>query len=218
MATVKTVLVKGRSTRNGRFPLVVQVLHKRKKKLFIQGFSVAESLFDPTIGRIINDGKSDPELIRRINSKCEGISRTLLKSVSMTEKKLCVYEIEDVFKTYDLLTHGTGFYSYISDKIRSFAKVGMRNGTRIQFQPKFDEKFLGSRDFPFNKLSPQVITMYHKQLLASGVCENTICFYLHNIKALYRKGCQEMGLEQPSRFVRYTLKQRKPSNGVWKRM
>ena len=34
----------------------------------------------------------------------------------MTEKKLCVYEIEDVFKTYDLLTHGTGFYSYISDK------------------------------------------------------------------------------------------------------
>lgn len=27
----------------------------------------------------------------------------------MTEKKLCVYEIEDVFKTYDLLTHGTGF-------------------------------------------------------------------------------------------------------------
>lgn len=42
--------------------------------------------------------------------------------------------------------------------------------------------------------------MYHKQLLASGVCENTICFYLHNIKALYRKGCQEMGLEQPSPF------------------
>ena len=42
--------------------------------------------------------------------------------------------------------------------------------------------------------------MYHKQLLASGVCENTICFYLHNIKALYRKGCQEMGLEQLSPF------------------
>ena len=72
--------------------------------MFIQGFSVAESLFDPTIGRIINDGKSDPELIRRINSKCEGISRTLLESVSMTEKKLCVYEIEDVFKTCLLYT------------------------------------------------------------------------------------------------------------------
>lgn len=44
----------------------------------------------------------------------------------MTEKKLRIYEIEDVFKTYGLLTHDTGFYSYTSDKIRSFAKVGMR--------------------------------------------------------------------------------------------
>ena len=42
----------------------------------------------------------------------------------MTEKKLCVYEIEDVFKTYDLLTHGTGFYSYISDKIRELRQSG----------------------------------------------------------------------------------------------
>ena len=119
----------------------------------------------------------------------------------MTEKKLCVYEIEDVFKTYDLLTHGTGFYSYISDKIRELRQSG-HEGTARAYNSSLSsmKKFLGSRDFPFNKLSPQVITMYHKQLLASGVCENTICFYLHNIKALYRKGCQEMGLEQPSPF------------------
>ena len=119
----------------------------------------------------------------------------------MTEKKLCVYEIEDVFKTYDLLTHGTGFYSYISDKIRELRQSG-HEGTARAYNSSLSsmKKFLGSRDFPFNKLSPQVITMYNKQLLASGVCENTICFYLHNIKALYRKGCQEMGLEQLSPF------------------
>ncbi len=39
MATVKTVLVKGRRTQNGRFPLVVQVLHKRKKKVVYEGVS-----------------------------------------------------------------------------------------------------------------------------------------------------------------------------------
>ena len=201
MATVKTVLVKGRRTQNGRFPLVVQVLHKRKKKVVYTGFSIAESLFDPTMGRVINDGKSDPELIRRINSKCEGISRTLLKSVSMTEKKLRIYEIEDVFKTYGLLTHDTGFYSYTSDKIRELRQSG-HEGTARAYNSSLSsmKKILGSRDFPFNKLSSQVITRYHKQLLASGVCENTICFYLHNIKALYRKGCREMGLELPSPF------------------
>lgn len=36
MATVKTVLVKGRCNSRGAYPLAVQVLHKRKKKVFIQ--------------------------------------------------------------------------------------------------------------------------------------------------------------------------------------
>ena len=72
MATVKTVLVREEVLETADSPWSYRCFHKRKKKLFIQGFSVAESLFDPTIGRIINDGKSDPELIRRINSKCEG--------------------------------------------------------------------------------------------------------------------------------------------------
>ena len=34
MATVKTVLVKGRCNSRGAYPLAVQVLHKRKKKVF----------------------------------------------------------------------------------------------------------------------------------------------------------------------------------------
>lgn len=36
MATVKTVLVKGRCNSRGAYPLAVQVLHKRKRKFFIQ--------------------------------------------------------------------------------------------------------------------------------------------------------------------------------------
>ena len=50
MATVKTVLVKGRSNRSGKFPLVVQVLHKRRKKVVYTGFSIPDTLFDPVKG------------------------------------------------------------------------------------------------------------------------------------------------------------------------
>lgn len=40
MATVKTVLVKGRCNSRGAYPLAVQVLHKRKKKVFYTGYSI----------------------------------------------------------------------------------------------------------------------------------------------------------------------------------
>ena len=58
MATVKTVLVKGRSNRSGKFPLVVQVLHKRRKKVVYTGFSISDTLFDPVKGRVSTAGKT----------------------------------------------------------------------------------------------------------------------------------------------------------------
>lgn len=148
MATVKTVLVKGRSTRNGRFPLSYRCFTKRKKKVVYTGLQRCGKPVDRPSGCIINEGKATRNSSEEFNSKCEGISRTLLKSVSMTEKKLCVYEIEDVFKTYDLLTHGTGFYSYISDKIRELRQSGHEGTARsIQFQPKFSEKIFRQQGF-----------------------------------------------------------------------
>lgn len=58
MATVKTVLVKGRSNRSGKFPLVVQVLHKRRKKVVYTGFSIPDTLFDPVKGGLSTAGKT----------------------------------------------------------------------------------------------------------------------------------------------------------------
>ena len=124
MATVKTVLVKGRSNRSGKFPLVVQVLHKRRKKVVYTGFSIPDTLFDPVKGRVIDGGENTPESIRRINNRGESISRVLLKCISMIEKKSREYEIEDVFRTYGVLTREAGFYFYFSRKIRELRESG----------------------------------------------------------------------------------------------
>lgn len=47
MATVKTVLVKGRCNSRGAYPLAVQVLHKRKKKVFIRVTVLSPSCLTP---------------------------------------------------------------------------------------------------------------------------------------------------------------------------
>jgi len=110
--------------RSGKFPLVVQVLHKRRKKVVYTGFSIPDTLFDPVKGRVIDGGENTPESIRRINHRCESISRVLLKCISMIEKKSREYEIEDVFRTYGVLTHEAGFYFYFSRKIRELRESG----------------------------------------------------------------------------------------------
>ncbi|MEY8685502.1 tyrosine-type recombinase/integrase [Bacteroides sp. AN502(2024)] len=210
MATVKTVLVKGRSNRSGKFPLVVQVLHKRRKKVVYTGVSIPDNLFDPVRGRVIIGGENTPETVRRINHRCESISRILLKSISIMEKESREYEIEDVFRTYSVLTRETGFYSYFSRKILELRQSGHEGTARAYASSlRSMQRYLGKKDFPFIKLSSRIIADYHGKLLASGICDNTIGFYLHNIKALFRKGCREMGLELPCPFREISIKTEK---------
>lgn len=65
------------------------------------------------------------------------------------------------------------------------------------------------KGFSFHKtLFPDHFRLPGK-LLASGICDNTIGFYLHNIKALFRKGCREMGLELPCPFRDISIKTKK---------
>lgn len=71
------------------------------------------------------------------------------------------------------------------------------------------QRYLGKKDFPFIKLSSRIISDYQGKLLASGICDNTIGFYLHNIKTLFRKGCREMGLELPCPFRDISIKMEK---------
>lgn len=154
MATVKTVLVKGRSNRSGKFPLVVQVLHKRRKKVVYTGFSIPDTLFDPVKGRVIDGGENTPESIRRINNRCESISRVLLKCISMIEKKSREYEIEDVFRTYGVLTREAGFYFYFSRKIRELRECGHEGTARAYASSlRSMQRYLGKKGFSFHKNS-----------------------------------------------------------------
>ena len=184
MATVKTVLVKGRSNRSGKFPLVVQVLHKRRKKVVYTGFSIPDTLFDPVKGRVIDGGENTPESIRRINHRCESISRVLLKCISMIEKKSREYEIEDVFRTYGVLTREAGFYFYFSRKIRELRECGHEGTARAYASSlRSMQRYLGKKDFPFIKLSSRIISDYQGKLLASIEAYEEIVAYARKKQA-----------------------------------
>lgn len=131
----------------------------------------------------------------------------------MIEKKSREYEIEDVFRTYGVLTREAGFYFYFSRKIRELRESGHEGTARAYASSlRSMQRYLGKKDFPFIKLSSRIISDYQGKLLASGICDNTIGFYLHNIKALFRKGCREMGLELPCPFRDISIKTEKLSN------
>lgn len=79
----------------------------------------------------------------------------------MIEKKSREYEIEDVFRTYGVLTREAGFYFYFSRKIRELRECGHEGTARVYASSlRSMQRYLGKKDFPFIKLSSRIISDY----------------------------------------------------------
>lgn len=135
MATVKTVLVKGRCNSRGAYPLAVQVLHKRKKKVFYTGYSIEPCQFDSISGRVIFNGMYTMETIRRMNRVCRKISKVLDKAIDILEKGDSEYTTCDISRIYETLTGKVGFYSYFQERIRVLFDTGQRGRQKHMSRP-----------------------------------------------------------------------------------
>lgn len=212
MATVKIVLVRGRCNSRGAYPLAIQVLHKRKKKVFYTGYSVTPCQFDSFNGLVLSDDTCTVESVRRMNRKCRKICKNLDKAIDSLEKKELEYTICDITKAYEILTGEVGFYNYFRERIQTLNESG-RDGTAKAYEATLRsmKRHLCETDFPFAHLSSRQIIKYCDTLLETGVSKNTIGFYLHNIKAVYRRGCLELNLAFPSPFCNIKIRTEKTS-------
>lgn len=210
MATVKTVLVKGRCNSRGAYPLVVQVLHRRKKKVIYTGYSIEPHLFDPLKGRVLAGGIYTQETVRRMNRVCRRISKVLDKAIDILERRGAEYGVCDIFRMYETLTGEKGFYSFFEERILVLSETG-HEGTAKAYEATLNSmrKHLCGSDLPFARLSPLLIIKYRDSLLRTGVGKNTVGFYLHNMKAVYRRGCVELNLSLPSPFCNIRIRTEK---------
>lgn len=210
MATVKTVLVKGRNNSHGTYPLAIQVLHKRKKKVFYTGYSVEPDLFDAIRGRVLFNGTYTSETVRRMNRKCRSICKTLEKAIGLLEKRGHEYTTNDILRVYETLTGKIGFYYYFHERIQTLRETG-HDGTSRAYEATLRsmQRHLCKSDFPFSHLSSRLVVKYCDALLEAGVNKNTVGFYLHNMKAVYRRGCLELNLSFPSPFCDVKIRSEK---------
>jgi len=210
MATVKRVLVKGRCNSHGAYPLVVQVLHKRKKKVFYTGYSIDPRQFDSLSGQVLFNGIYTMETVRRMNRICRKICKILDRAIDLLDKRGDEYTICDISRVYETLAGKVGFYSYFRERIRVLFETG-HEGTAKAYESTLRsmQRHLCEADFPFAHFSSRLVIKYRDALLDAGVGKNTIGFYLHNMKAVYRRGCLEQNLIFPSPFINIRIRSEK---------
>lgn len=193
ITSVRLLLNKGRKLNNGSYPLVFQVIHKRRKKLFYTGYHIKEVAFDEQEEKIIIDSTDSTFSVTdvaKMNRELRKIRNRIHARIRRLEQTKDSFTVEDILSQYIRKDPKQQFYllRYIDTQIerkKALKKDGMAaayKSTRSSLA-----RFLNNSDIRLSMIDLHFIREYEDFLYGSEVTVNTVSYYLRNLRTLYNQ-------------------------------
>ena len=166
--------------KNGRYPVVIQVIRHRVKREIFTPYRLSEAEF-----KKLHNLSGIESVTLSLDKLCRELS---LISHSLRLEKGEGYTCADIVDTYRGRTDMNQLFAYadsLMEKLRSTGQGGTaanyRNACRAL------EVFLGKRLLAFSDFTARLVDSFMEFLLARGNCENTAVCYLKQLRAVYNK-------------------------------
>lgn len=194
MATVKLMLNRHRVLRSGAYPLVFQLIHRRQKKLVYTPYKLFEEEFDTQkqAVRFVSESMRGAREVRRINNEIRRTARDLNARISTLEAGGSAYSVSDIVVQYDVDRNRLNLLHYMDMQIagkhamKRFGTESALRNTRASVA-----EFLGMRAVSIAEVDMRFVSGYEAFLCKRGVSPNTVCYYMRNLKSVYRQAKAE---------------------------
>lgn len=188
MATVKTVLNKDRIQKQGDYALVIQIIHKRVKRVIYTPYKLKENEFNAEEQKAIyTDGtRYTHKQIREINHFTELKKVEIAKIIAYTTVQDRCFTVDDIAKKYYLDQSDKYLITYterLIAKKEALGKMGSAKGFLSTLRSI--KRFMGTQTIEFNDIDYHFIKQYEEYLHNTNIKQNTVSFYLRNFRAIY---------------------------------
>jgi len=210
MTSIKVRLYAYRETRSGTYPLVFQVLHRRKKRVIYSPYRVYKECFDQEQGRVVSRRRRRTPNADEINAYIRDKVRELRKLVQLLEEREKDYSVADITDLYRSFQNDSLVTVYIDKQIARLRQEG-RMGTLNAYQSTLSRlsKFMKGKgeELYFSDITPRWLNRFIDSLLEEGLKENTVNFYCRILRAVYNRACNEgvTGTDANSPFRRVSF-------------
>lgn len=190
--SVRLMLNKGRRLNNGTYPLVFQVIHSRRKKLLYTGFRLKEEAFNKAEEKIVDgtDATLTATDITKMNRELRKMKNMIHTRIRQLERTTEPFTVEDVLAQFTRANVRQQFYilRYIDTQIERKKKL-KKEGTAAAYKSTRSSlaKFLDGSDIRMPEIDLRFIRRYEDFLYNNGVAENTVSYYLRNLRTLYNQ-------------------------------
>lgn len=180
MASVKLLLNRSRALQDGRYPLVFQLIHRRKKKLIYTPYKLHPEEFDfqtQTVRRPTGSKRSARD-VRSMNRYLIQQRLDIDRYISELESRNSAYSVGDILMRYQIAQNGSGLLHYMDLQISRKQSLG-KFGTAAAYQSTRHSiaSFTGLHNISLAELDHAFVSNYADYLWRRGVSNNTICFY-----------------------------------------
>lgn len=192
ITSVRLMLNKGRRLNNGTYPLVFQVIHSRRKKLLYTGFRLKEEVFNEAEEKIVDgtDATLTATDITKMNRELRKMKNMIHTRIRQLERTTEPFTVEDVLAQFTRANVRQQFYilRYIDTQIERKKKL-KKEGTAAAYKSTRSSlaKFLDGSDIRMPEIDLRFIRRYEDFLYNNGVAENTVSYYLRNLRTLYNQ-------------------------------
>lgn len=194
MISIKLRLSKNRRIRTGAYPVILQVIYQRQKKIIYSPFKVMEECFDPQkeVFSFKPNSILTKAMVQKIN---KWYKREKKKIMEVTEKLFLrgeTFTITDIITHYHMRDDSAFLSTFIDARIEEkleFGKLGIVNAyksTRASI-----EKFANRKDICLSEIDKHFVREYKLYLLKTGLSPNTVCYYMRNFRTIYNYALEQ---------------------------
>lgn len=189
MATVKLMLNRCRMLKSGTYPLVFQLIHRRRKKLIYTSYKLFEEEFDTrkeTV-RFVSDSVRGRREVCKLNREIKLMYSALNDHVASLEARGSAYVVSDIVTRFNIDRNKLNLLRYMDlqatnkHALKRFGTESALRNTRASVA-----EFIGSREVCISEIDTRFVGGYEAFLHKRGVSPNTVCYYMRNLKSVYR--------------------------------
>jgi site-specific recombinase XerD len=200
MATTKLMLNKYRCLNDGTYPLVMQVLHRRRKRVIYTKIHLYPNEFNESGGMVVSC-----KLKYRTTKEIKALNREIKEFCSMINDIIVQfdhsglhYTPDDIVQKYNYQKQGSALCLYWRQQITLLEHSG-RHGMAEAYRSTLNSvrRFAKSSDIAFSQITIGFISRYYLYLLSISVSPNTIGYYMRNFRSLLNSAVKEKMMADP---------------------
>lgn len=179
----------------------------KAEKLIYSPFKLYEDEFDEQHGKVrfVSEERRQERDVRRMNREIRQQWKSIGRHIETLEQRRETYSVADVVFRYKVEHDSLSLLHYMDlqiayrERLSRFGSVAALRNTRSSVS-----SFIGLRIVGLSDVNGAFIRDYEEWLLRRGVCYNTVCYYMRNLRSVYNQAVLDgypMSANHPFRFL-----------------